>query len=273
MSLVRRRRRQLARRAARERVPFSVRVALRRAPHLARWLVDRPEPLPTAPPLSMTVAERSSPLRRPGTTYDPDVQRGKEHNVRRAAAALGQRRIDPGARLGWHDHVGPPLRSRGFADGPELHDGRMAVGAGGGLCQVANLVFWLAVHGGLQIVERHRHDLDLFPDSRRTVPFGLGATVFWPHRDLVIANPHRVPVHLSLSVGGGRLSGRLTAAEDLGATWGVREEGHRFVRIGGTVWRENRLLRWRRGQEGSYREELLAEHRARVAYPVQAEDL
>ena len=266
-------RRELVRRAARERVPFSWRVAMRRAPHLMRWAIDRPEPLPRSAALAVEVATRATPLRRRGTTYDLAVQGAKEHNVRRAAAAIDGRRLAPGAVFGWHDHVGPPLRRRGFVDGPELHDGRMAMGPGGGLCQVANLTYWLAVHGGLEIVERHRHALDLFPDAARTVPFGLGATVFWPHRDLVLRNPHGVPVHLSLSITGEALVGRLTAGGDLGATWGVREEGHRFVRRGDIVWRENRLFRWRRAMDGSRSEELLSEHRARVAYPVAAEEM
>lgn len=273
MSLVPRRRRELVRRTTRERVPFRWRVALRRAPHLARWVWKRPPMLPRGPELPVVVASRTSPLRRPGTAYEGALQAAKEHNVRRAAAEVHARQIGPGQAFSWHDHVGPPLRRRGFVDGPELHDGRLAVGPGGGLCQVANLVFWLAVHGGMHIVERHRHDLDLFPDSGRTVPFGLGATVFWPHRNLVVRNPHTVPLRLSLEVRDGALWGRLEAPEDLGATWGVREEGHRFTRTGDTVWRENRLFRWRRGEDGSIEEQLLAEHRARVAYPVAAEEM
>lgn len=266
--LVRRSRRAIVRREARQRVPFSWRLAARRAPHLLRWAVRRPGGLPVAAPLGTLICTRASPLRRAGTSYAPELQAAKEINVRRAAAALDGRRMDPGALLSWHAHVGPPLRRRGFADGPELHDGALAVGPGGGLCQVANLVYWLAVHAGLQIIERHRHDLDLFPDAQRDVPFGLGATVFWPHRDLVLRNPHSVAVHLGLAIEDAHLVGRLTAAAGLGAIWGVREEGHRFVRRGGQVFRENRLVRWRRAPDGTTSEALLCAHRARVAYPM-----
>ena len=133
---------------------------------------------------------------------------------------------------------------------------------------MANLVYWLAVHGGLLVLERHRHDLDLFPDAERDVPFGLGATVFWPMRDLVVANPHSVPVQVVLDVCGGRLQGALHGAHALGARWGVREVQHRFVRRGGSVWRENRLIRWCESVAGAVIEEPLAEHSARVAYPV-----
>ncbi len=133
-------------------------------------------------------------------------------------------------------------------------------------------MYWLAVHGGLQILGRHRHDLDLSPDAQRDVPFGLGATVLWPHRDLVLRNLHLVGVHLGLTIEAGSLVGRLTAAAELGATWGVREERHRFVRRGGLLLRENRLVRWRRDRDGRVTESLLCAHRARVIYPAPGDE-
>jgi vancomycin resistance protein VanW len=262
-----------ARRQVREKVPFSWRVALRRAPHRLAFRVAPPSTLPTGPELPVVVCERASPLRRPGTTYEGAVQAAKEANVARAARALHGRVLAPGEVLSWHAHVGPPVRSRGFVDGPELHDGRMALGPGGGLCQVANLVFWLAVHGGLLVLERHRHDLDLFPDDARDVPFGLGATVFWPHRDLVLSNPHPHAVRLGLELRDGALWGRLSAGAHLGATWGVREADHRFRRSADGIRRENRLYRWRIDGSGHRSERLLAEHSARLAYPVRPDRL
>lgn len=259
------------RRRVRERVPFSWRLAVRRAPHRLLWKVAPPALLPVGPVLPVAVCGRTSPMRRPGTTYEAIVQGAKEANVARAAAALDGRVLAPAEVLSWHAHVGPPLRSRGFVPGPELHDGRIALGPGGGLCQVANLLYWLAVHGGLLVLERHRHDLDLFPDDHRDVPFGLGATVFWPHRDLVVSNPHRHPVRVGLQVRDGVLEGELTADGPLGARWGVREARHRFVLRGDTIRRENRLLRWREGDDGSRVEEVLADHSARVAYHVAPE--
>ncbi len=261
------------RRRVRERVPFSWRLAVLRAPHRLLWKVAPPATLPVGAALPVAICDRTSPMRRPGTTYDAAVQGAKEANVARAAAALDGRVLAPAEVLSWHAHVGPPVPSRGFALGPELHDGRIALGPGGGLCQVANLVYWLAVHGGLLVLERHRHDLDLFPDDHRDVPFGLGATVFWPHRDLVVSNPHRHAVRLGLRVRDGELHGELTAAGPLGARWGVREARHRFVLRGGTIRRENQLLRWREGDDGSRGEERLADHSARVAYPVPPEQV
>lgn len=74
--------------------------------------------------------------------------------------------------------VGPSTRSRGYLPALEFRDGQTVTAVGGGLCQLANLIVLLGIEAGLEIVERHRHSLDLFPDAERTAPFGCGATVF-----------------------------------------------------------------------------------------------
>lgn len=252
----------------RARIPFGLRVGLRRLPATLRWLA---QPRPVRGRLvdhPHVQAERRSPLRRQGTEYEPSVQAAKEHNVRRAAQLLDGLLIPAGGRVSWHAVIGPPVRARGFVPGPELHEDALAMGGGGGLCQVANLLAWLAVHSGLDLVERHRHGLDLFPDSQRTVPFGLGATVFFPHRDLVLRNPFDQPVLLSLSVVDGWLEGQLRFVQDPGLSFTVVETHHAFRRRPDGVWRENRLSR--RSARGT---EFLWENRARCAYPVPAEDL
>jgi len=224
--------------------------------------------LPRTRPVDwFTQATRQSPLRRQGTAYEPDLQAAKEHNIRHVVALLDGLELAPGATFSWHDEVGPPLRLRGFAEGPELHDGVMGAGGGGGVCQVANLVYWLGVHGGLEVVERHRHGLDLFADSDRDVPFGCGATVFWPAMDLRLRNPHGHAVVLRLALDHAHLSGALQLPEDPGFRVRIVETHHRFTREGDEVFRHNRL--WREWDHGDLvRREPLAEHRARVCYPV-----
>ncbi len=98
---------------------------------------------------------------------------------------------------------------RGFAEGPELHGEELESGDGGGLRQVANLLFFQAVNAGLEVVERHRHALDLFPDDSRTVPFGCGATVFFPKKDLRLLNTGGSPLTLRPSIADGALHGAL----------------------------------------------------------------
>lgn len=258
------------RRAARAVLPFAVRAALRAAPAA---LAHALRPAPGAPAVDRDAFDhvqcaRATPLARAGAPYPPALQAGKERNVRRAAALVDGAVVGPGEVFSWHARVGPPLRMRGFAPGPEIHDGRLVAGVGGGACQVANLVFWLALHAGMELVERHRHDLDLFPDHDRTAPFGCGATVFFPARDLRFRNPGSAPVLLELRVAGGSLAGAARVTAPPAARWEVIERDHRFVREGDAVFRENRLLRRRVGA-GEGAEELVAANRARVLYAVE----
>lgn len=254
---------------AREVVPFGVRIGLRRLPALARWgLLSRPERGEGA----YVVTSRCSPLRRPGTTYEAALQSGKEQNVARVASALDGVVLGAGRRFSWNDTVGPPLERRGFVPGPELHDGRLARGIGGGACQVANLLFWLAATAGLEIEERHRHRWDLFPDHQRTVPFGCGATVFWPHRDLVVRNPHGNDLTLHFRVDATHVFGEIRGFEPLGARFHLAETAHRFVEFEGAVWRLNTVSRIREDDRGTT-SEILVHNKARVAYPVSRSQL
>jgi vancomycin resistance protein VanW len=232
-------------------------LALLRVPRLRR--------VASAP--AHVVVKHASPLRRERTGYDEAWQRAKERNVRRAVQALDGLALGPGELFSWHRHLGPPLRVRGFAAGPELHDERLASGGGGGLCQVANLLFYLAVKAGLEIVERHRHGLDLFPDDSRTVPFGCGATVFFPRKDLKLRNTTGATLTLCLGVDDATLHGELRAHTPLSFRCEVVEAGHRFeTDAAGVRWRSNTLYRRWHHADGSTRDEWLADNRARVAW-------
>jgi vancomycin resistance protein VanW len=254
---------------SRERLPFQLRVSLRRVPAAMRWLLV--QGLPRSEPLAALVVERRSPLRRAKLPYSPELQQGKEQNVARAASALDGLLLPPGARLSWGDEVGPPLQQRGFVLGPELHDSVLTAGVGGGACQVANLLLYLAVHAGLEVLERHRHAFDLFPDDHRDVPFGLGATVFWPTLDLVLRNPHPYPLRLGMAVHDGYLHGALTAPSLPEGRWELLERDHRYETEGDSVFRCNTLVRVHVDASGRRTEELFASHRARVLYPLPQE--
>lgn len=246
-------------------IPVPVRVALLQWPDALALLR-----LPRLPRSSVMAArslvEHSSPLRRERTSYDETWQRAKEANVRRAVRALDGLVLAPGALFSWHRHLGPPLRVRGFASGPELHDERLSSGGGGGLCQVANLLFFLAVHAGLEIVERHRHGLDLFPDDSRTVPFGCGATVFFPRKDLKLRNTTGQALTLSLRVDDTTLRGEVRAERPLPFRCELVERDHRFEERDGARFRRNTLFRRWHHADGSTREEWLADNDARVAW-------
>ncbi|HTQ09505.1 MAG TPA: VanW family protein [Fimbriimonadaceae bacterium] len=192
--------------------------------------------------LDFVLSERRSPLRR-AHVADERLQAGKEHNVALVAAKIDGIVIEPGKTFSFHHAVGRPSRLRGFWDGLELHSGVPSHGVGGGACQVSNLLYLLAIEAGLDIVERHRHALDLFPDHGRTAPFGCGATVFYNSADLRFANRLDMPVAIRLKIEAGHLAGQIRSESDPGLKVEIYEVGHRFERQGDAWWRENRIRR------------------------------
>jgi vancomycin resistance protein VanW len=230
--------------------------------------------LPELEVFGWELAGHASPLARAAGSIPLELQRGKEVNVRLAAALLDGIVIAPNQVFSHHHAIGRPTRRRGFRPGMELRDGHPGAGVGGGLCQVSNAVHWTALRAGMRIVERHRHGLDLFPDHERTVPFGCGATVAYNTADLRFENPFPEPIVLRARVAGGRFSCALVAEADPGVRVEVEEVGHRFVRDGAGWVRENRLRRRIRSIDGRVLvDEEVAHNVARVCYEPTPEQL
>jgi vancomycin resistance protein VanW len=252
-------------------LPYAVRVEVARVRRWPAWVLEWRSIARLRGDVNdspFVLSAHASPLRRDGQVHDEALQRGKERNVARAAGLLDGLVIAPGQTFSYHHAVGRPSRLRGFVVGLELRDGRPARGVGGGCCQVSNLLYWLALTGGLKITERHRHALDLFPDEGRAVPFGCGATVFYNYADLRFENVLPSPIVLSIRVDGARLHGALLAERDPGWRAEVTEHDHRFRRDGSGGWiRENRIRRRIRTRDGvTLLDEEVAHNVARVLY-------
>lgn len=60
----------------------------------------------------------------------------------------------------------------------KLSFGKLRAIIGGGICQSTNLPHWLALHSLLEITERHHHNIDLFPDVGKVLPWASGIAIF-----------------------------------------------------------------------------------------------
>ena len=225
----------------------------------------------------MIMAEHATPLNRghDGDDHDALLQLGKEQNLRTASSKTSGILIRPGECFSYHALVGWPTRLRGFKKGLELQNGKPASGIGGGCCALSNLLYLIALRSGMKIEERHRHGLDLFPDHGRTVPFGCGATVYYPYADLKFSNPLPFPVLTETFLSGGQLIGRIRAGADPGFSFEIEERDHRFHREGENAdswYRENRIVRLRKSNDGELlEEEEVARNQGRCLYdPEQA---
>ncbi len=152
-----------------------------------RYLVDAmhgaPRPLPIRPPIAhgRLVAESRTPLYTSTNPAETALQAGKVHNLRLAARALDGRVVRKGETFSFWANVGRATEWRGFVLGRELREGCIIPTIGGGLCQLSNALYDLALQTGAQIVERHAHSRRV-PGS--TAAEGRDATVFWNYVDL-----------------------------------------------------------------------------------------
>jgi hypothetical protein len=148
--------------------------------------------LSTAPLL----AERRSRL---WTAEDPlefPLEDGKVENLRVAARRLDGLELPAGATFSFWAQVGRPGAAQGFVPGREIREGCIVPAIAGGICQLSNALYEVALLAGLEIVERHPHSR-IVPGSQAAL--GRDATVFWNYIDLRLRSDRALRLEVSLS--------------------------------------------------------------------------
>ncbi len=219
-------------------------------------------------PLPYSCFAHRTILRRTLKDVDMWMQENKIINLRLAAKRLNGVIIRPGEVFSYWRLIGKPSRRRGYVEGMVLQNGKVCSGTGGGLCQMSNLIFWMALHTPLTVIERHRHGHDVFPDSNRTQPFGSGATCFYPHGDLMLRNDTQDTFQLLVSVGSEYLEGEIRVSSPPEYRYEIVERDHEMR---GEYWggytRRNKLYRRRfNAQDELLCEELVVENDAIMVY-------
>ncbi|MGM9522032.1 MAG: VanW family protein [Oscillospiraceae bacterium] len=190
---------------------------------------------------------------------DMQLQYNKIKNLRIAVKCIDGVLIHPGEIFSYWKLIGKPTRKKGYIDGMILRNGGFTAGTGGGLCQLSNLIFWMALHSPLTVIERHRHGYDVFPDSNRTQPFGSGATCFYPHGDLMLRNDTSDTFQLKVRVGEEYLEGELLCSGNPKYTYRVVERNHEMrPEFWGGYSRHNELYKQTYDMEGNLILEQLA---------------
>lgn len=199
---------------------------------------------------------------------DMQLQHNKVTNLRLAVAKTSGILIRPGETFSVWKLVGRPTKRKGYLPGMTLHNGKIGVGIGGGLCQLGNLLYWMALHTPLTVTKRWRHSYDVFPDSGRTLPFGSGATLSYNYIDLQLRNDTDQTFQINLWLSETHLHGAICSDRPLAVEYVVFERAHRFeLQWWGGYTRHNEI--WRkivsRNQE-IIDEELVTENHAVMMY-------
>ncbi len=195
------------------------------------------------------------------------LQRNKITNLQIALARLDGILLRPGETFSYWRLIGKPTKAKGYLAGMVLYNGQIKAGIGGGLCQLSNLIYWMTLHTPLNVNERWRHSYDVFPDEKRTVPFGSGATCAYPFLDLQITNHTEETWQLHLYLTETELVGEWRARRAADYHYQIYEAEHRITHELGGYVRQNVLRRKVFDQEGQLvNDELIAVNRALMMY-------
>jgi len=220
-------------------------------------------------PLPHQHASHRTPLLRPLKGVDMWLQHNKVASLKVAASCLDGLLIKPGETFSFWRLVGKPTARRGFRIGLVLRNGQISQGIGGGLCQMTNLIYWMALHTELSITERWRHGFDVFPDEGRSQPFASGATCSYNYIDLQISNRTANTYQLRVWVEGDYLNGEWRAEAHPRHTYEIVERDHAIrTEWWGGYSRHNSLHRIARdhGTGAECGEEFITENHAIMMY-------
>jgi vancomycin resistance protein VanW len=195
-------------------------------------------------PLKKLVFTHKTLLLRELKDVDMWLQHNKVKNLKIATKKLNKISIKPGETFSYWRLLGNTTRRKGYARGMVLHYGKVTTGVGGGLCQLSNLIYWIALHSPLTVTERYRHSYDVFPDSNRNQPFGSGATCAYNYLDLQIKNETQNTYQLIVFLTDTHLVGELMSDAPSVQTYEVYEQDHLIsLEYWGGYVRHNRIYR------------------------------
>ncbi len=175
------------------------------------------------------VYQHKTPIYRKLKSVDMWYQENKKINLQIALKKLNNIIINPGEIFSYWKLIGRPTKRKGYVDGMVLFYGKFKAGVGGGLCQLSNLLYWITLHTPLIVTERYRHSYDVFPDSKRSQPFGSGATCVYNYRDLQILNNSRYPFQLRLKIENDLLKGEWRTAGKPEYKYKIYEKEHNIT--------------------------------------------
>ena len=125
----------------------------------------------------------------------------RTHNLTKATNIINGSIILPGEVFSFNQTVGRRTMETGYKDAMVIVNGKFEPGLGGGICQVSSTIYNACLLAGLEIVERHNHNLTV-----AYVPLGQDATVSYGLQDFKFKNNTTSPVYVRAVASGGYLT-------------------------------------------------------------------
>lgn len=138
-------------------------------------------------------------------------QQNRTNNVVLACEAINGTIVNPGETFSFNDVVGERTEERGYLPATiYVNSNEAAPGLGGGICQVASVLYYTTLHLEVTQVERSCHALPV-----TYVPPGMDAAIYWDGKqDYKFKNDYQHPIKIEASTENKEV--RITI-------WGVKE--------------------------------------------------
>ena len=126
------------------------------------------------------------------TTHYPPGQ-PRVVNIRRAAAVIDGTILPPGGTFSMNEALGERTVAKGYVAAPQIAGNSFVDSVGGGISQVATMLYNGAFFAGLELVEHQPHTLYI-----DRYPLGREATISWGGPELVFRNDWSASVLIKL---------------------------------------------------------------------------
>lgn len=175
---------------------------------------------------------------------DMELQKNKVKNLELAANKIDGIVVYPGEEFSFWNLVGNATKSKGYKEGLVISNSQMKKGIGGGLCQMANMIHWLVLHTPLEVTELHHHSDALFPDSKRTEPFGTGTSISYKSLDYRFKNTTQYPIQIRVWLDDTFLYGEIRSIAPLKQKYKIIEEDNHYAKDEkGVFYRNSKVYR------------------------------
>jgi len=151
-----------------------------------------------------------------GESYFIGSPSGRDHNIRLAASQFDGLVIPPGETFSFNHYLGQVTAEAGYDESYITAGEQLAIGIGGGICQVSTTAFRAAFWGGYPITERWAHSQRVAYYELRGGDVGMDATIYSPNVDLKFINDRSAPLLIETEVEQGthRLFFRFYSTDD-----------------------------------------------------------
>ena len=133
----------------------------------------------------------------------------RKKNIRLAAHLINNTLVTTGEVFSFNEEVGPRTKKRGFKESPQIVNGELILGVGGGICQVSSTLYNVVAQRKLKILEHHHHSQEV-----GYVPAGQDAAVAWDYLDFKFKNNLSHPIIIKAGVKSGQLQVSLLGTKD-----------------------------------------------------------